>query len=202
MIFKFFFTYLLDFECHSRKGVGRVRFSIPLNVEHGSGSPRNISVDIYTTHTYSDKVEKIFKGSLDLIPSPSPSVKIQIMGRKVCLRWKGKTLLGVVNKLLFQKSFDNTHQYFAFTPQTTFPTHNLKSNWRWRWCDWTPATFKNLFYFIWNIWQIMLHSSHCHVKFPFKSFDKMSNKKYYLKIINLYSYQQRIQYTQWNNTQR
>ena len=28
------------------------------------------------------KVEKVFKGSLDLISSPSPSVKIQIMGRK------------------------------------------------------------------------------------------------------------------------
>ena len=49
------------------------------------------------------KVEKILKGSLDLIPSPSPSVKIQIMGRKVCLRCKGKTLLGIVNKLLFSK---------------------------------------------------------------------------------------------------
>ena len=47
----------------------------------------------------SNKVEKILKGSLDLIPSPSPSVKIDIMGRKVCLRCKGKTL-GVVNKLL------------------------------------------------------------------------------------------------------
>ena len=42
-------------ECYSRKGVGRVRFSIPLNVESGSGSPRNISVDIYTIHTHSDK---------------------------------------------------------------------------------------------------------------------------------------------------
>jgi hypothetical protein len=29
------------------------------------------------------KVEKNLKGSLDLIPSPSPSVKIQIMGMKV-----------------------------------------------------------------------------------------------------------------------
>ena len=28
----------------------------------------------------SSKVEKILKGSLDSIPSPSPSVKIQIMG--------------------------------------------------------------------------------------------------------------------------
>ena len=45
------------------------------------------------------KVEKILKGSLDSISSPSPLVKIQIMGQKVCLRDKGKTLLGIVNKL-------------------------------------------------------------------------------------------------------
>ena len=41
---------------------------------------------------------------MDLIPSPSPSVKIQIMGGKVCLRCKGKILLGVVNKLLSAES--------------------------------------------------------------------------------------------------
>jgi hypothetical protein len=50
------------------------------------------------------KVEKILKGSLDLMPSPSPSVKIQIMSGKVCFRCKDKTLLGVVNKLLKIKS--------------------------------------------------------------------------------------------------
>ena len=50
------------------------------------------------------EVEKILKGSQDSIPSPSLSVKIQIMGGKVCLRCKGKTLLGVVNKLLKTKS--------------------------------------------------------------------------------------------------
>ena len=50
------------------------------------------------------KVEKNLKGSLDSIPSPSPSVKIQIMSRKVCLRCKGKTLLAFVNKLLNTKS--------------------------------------------------------------------------------------------------
>ena len=44
--------------------------------------------------------KKILKGSLDFIPSPSPSVKIQIMDEKVCLRFKAKTLLGIVNKLL------------------------------------------------------------------------------------------------------
>jgi hypothetical protein len=37
------------------------------------------------------KVENILKGSLDSIPSPSPSVKIQILGGKFCLRCKGKT---------------------------------------------------------------------------------------------------------------
>ena len=47
-----------------------------------------------------DKVEKILKGSLDSIPSLSPSVKIQITGGKVCLRCKGITLLGFVNKSL------------------------------------------------------------------------------------------------------
>ena len=44
------------------------------------------------------KVEKILKGSLNSIFSPS--LKIQIMGGKNCLMCKGKTLLGVVNKLL------------------------------------------------------------------------------------------------------
>ena len=52
----------------------------------------------------SSKVEKILKDCLELIPSPPPSVKIQIMGRKVCLRCKGKTLLGIVNKLMKTKS--------------------------------------------------------------------------------------------------
>ena len=56
------------------------------------------------------KVEKILKGSLYLIPSPSPSVKIQVMEGKVCLRCEGKTLLGIVNQ-----------QRFAFLPQVNFP---------------------------------------------------------------------------------
>ena len=83
------------------------------------------------------KVEKKLKGSLDSIPSPSPSVKIQIMSRKVCLRFIGKTLLGVVNKLFVFKN----RQCFAFTHQTNFPTHNLNFQWRWRWWDWSQATF-------------------------------------------------------------
>ena len=50
------------------------------------------------------KVEKLLEGSLDSIPSPAPSVKIQIFGGKVCLKCKSKTLLGIVNKLLKTKS--------------------------------------------------------------------------------------------------
>ena len=46
------------------------------------------------------KVEKILKGSLDWIPSPSSSVKIQIMSGKVCLRCEGKTKLLKTKSLL------------------------------------------------------------------------------------------------------
>ena len=55
------------------------------------------------------KVEKILKVSLDLIPSPAPSVKFQIMRRKVWLRFKGKKLLGFVNKLLKTISLLTSH---------------------------------------------------------------------------------------------
>ena len=74
------------------------------------------------------------KGSLDLIPSPSLSAKIQIMGRKVCLRCKNETLLDIVNKLLKTKMFvDITQQCFALLHQVDFPAKNLN--------------FLNLFYF-------------------------------------------------------
>ena len=60
------------------------------------------------------KVEKILKGSLDSIDSPS--VKFQIMGGKVCFRWKVKTLLDVINTLLKTKTsltlFKNVLPYF------------------------------------------------------------------------------------------
>ena len=72
------------------------------------------------------KVEKILKGSLDSIPSPSPSVKIQIIDGKVCLRFKCKTLLG-----RYQKTFENTkfvdiiQQCFALLLQVSIPVNNL-----------------------------------------------------------------------------
>ena len=50
------------------------------------------------------KVERILKGSLDLIKSPSHSMKIQIIGRKVCLMCTGKTL----STFCFQKFVYNS----------------------------------------------------------------------------------------------
>ena len=67
------------------------------------------------------KEEKILEGSLDSIPSPSPSVKIQINGGKVCLRCKAKDCWA----FCFQKFVDNVQQCFAFTPQENFPACNL-----------------------------------------------------------------------------
>ena len=53
-----------------------------------------------------ESIEKIKKGSLNSIPSPS--VKIQIMGGKLSLRCISKTLLGDVNKLFVLKSLLTT----------------------------------------------------------------------------------------------
>ena len=69
------------------------------------------------------KVEKILKDNLDLIPSPLPSVKIQIIGGKVYISCKSKTLLGFVNRLLKTKSLltspSNVLPYYL---KQTFPT--------------------------------------------------------------------------------
>ena len=74
----------------------------PMNKQSASEVAKRHSV--YMLGQYDIKVEKILKGSLNLIPSPSPSSKIQIVGGKVCLRCEGKTLLGVVKKLLKTKA--------------------------------------------------------------------------------------------------
>ena len=61
------------------------------------------------------KVENILKGSLDSIPSPS--VKIQIMGGKVCLCCQ--------QFVCFQVFVDITQQCFALLPQKNFAANNL-----------------------------------------------------------------------------
>ena len=61
---------------------------------------------------YAAKVENILKGNLDLIPSTAPSVKTQIIGGKVCLRCKGKTLLSVVKKKFAASPSSNVLTYY------------------------------------------------------------------------------------------
>ena len=57
-----------------------------------------------------------------MIPSPSPSVKIQIMGGKVCLRYKGKILLVVVNKLfVFKSLLTSSSNVLSLYLKQTFP---------------------------------------------------------------------------------
>ena len=78
-------------------------------------------------------------------------VKIQIMGRKVCLMCQGKTLLGIANKLFKTKSFvDITQQCFALLPQVKFPPNNLNFHWRRGWWDWIQAIFLDFRYFRWS----------------------------------------------------
>ena len=71
---------------------------------------------------YEDSLDSI-SDSLDSISSPSPSVKIQISGGKVCLRQN--------------ITFENIN----FVDKANFPAHNLNFHWRSRWWDQTKATF-------------------------------------------------------------
>ena len=72
-------------------------------------------------------VEKILKGSLDLIPSPS--VQIQIMGGKVCLRCKVKNIAGWCEQNFDNKKFvDITQHSFALLSQVNYPANDLKGD--------------------------------------------------------------------------
>ena len=77
-------------------------------------NPETIRTVLLSMMFSCSKVEKILKGSQDSIPSPSPSVKVQIMCAKFCFRCKGKTLLGAVNKLFVQKVCCQCPECFAW----------------------------------------------------------------------------------------
>ena len=78
-------------------------------------------------NSWVSKVERNLKGSLDSIPSPSFSVKIQIIGGKVYLRFKGKTLLGGCCQHTFEnkKFVDITQQCFALLPKVYSAANDL-----------------------------------------------------------------------------
>ena len=76
---------------------------------------KNKNKFIYFTH----KVEKVLKGSLNSISSPLPSVKIQIVSGKVCLRLgiKAKHWWVLSTTFANEKFVDITQQCFALLLQ-------------------------------------------------------------------------------------
>ena len=85
-----------------------------------------ICVCFFLSYCSISKIENISKGSLDSIPSPSTSVKLQILCGKVCLRCKGKNIAGHCQQTCENKKFvDITQQCFAILPQVNFSANNL-----------------------------------------------------------------------------
>ena len=75
---------------------------------------------------YLGKVEKILKGSLDSIPPPSLSVKIQIMGGKVCLRLiYRQNIAGHCQQTFENKKVVDINVLPNLLPQVNFPANNL-----------------------------------------------------------------------------
>ena len=118
---------------------------------------KNKNKFIYFTH----KVEKVLKGSLNSISSPLPSVKIQIVSGKVCLRLgiKAKHWWVLSTTFANEKFVDITQQCFALL-QVNFPANNLNFDWRWRWWNRIKAIFLNLlFVLISSMWSLEQKSS-------------------------------------------
>ena len=72
------------------------------------------------------KIEFFLKGSLDSIPSPSTSVKIQMQVGKFVLRFLCKKIAGCCQQTFDNKKFvDITQQCFALLLQVKFLANDL-----------------------------------------------------------------------------
>ena len=91
-----------------------------------------------------NSLEKVLKGSLDYIPSPLPSLKIQIMG-KFAWGLKAKHCWTLSTNFWKQKGCWHHPSMFCLVTQVNFPTNHLYFHWRW-W-DWIQAIYLNIFYF-------------------------------------------------------
>ena len=80
-----------------------------------------VTVTLYLELRLQIKVENILKGRLDSIPSPSTSVKIQIIHGKVTLQ--RQNIAGRCQQTFCFQKF--AQQCFAFTSQANFPDYNL-----------------------------------------------------------------------------
>ena len=106
-------------EAGATVGVGDLQWEWDLEADLAMvGAFTAIALQVYNFQRVSFvphvKVEKILKGSLDSIPSPS--VKIQTIGGKNCLRCKCKILMRVFNKLLKTKTL-------LTSPSNVLPTY-------------------------------------------------------------------------------
>ena len=80
---------------------------------------RKKNFEISELMNFNFKVEFFLKGSLESIPSPSPSLKIQIMGVKAKHCWR------LLTNFQKEQFVDITQQCFAFLPRVNVPAHNL-----------------------------------------------------------------------------
>ena len=96
---------------------------------------------------FSNKVGEISKGSLDLIPSPLPSVKFKLWAGKLAQVVKARYYWALLTNFWKKKFVDITQQCFALLPQVKFPANNLNFHWKRMWWDRNQTIFLNLFYF-------------------------------------------------------
>ena len=93
------------------------------------------------------KEENILKGILDSIPSASPSVEVQIMCRKVCLRYKAKHCWSLSTNVLLSKVCWHPPVMFCLISSSKLFHQFFNFHWSRRWWDQIQSILLNLFYF-------------------------------------------------------
>ena len=83
---------------------------------------QNFQILLKNYQAYFHKVKNISEESLDSMPSPSPSVKIQKIGGKGV---KAKHCWALSTNFKNKKIVDITQQCFALLPQVNLPVNNL-----------------------------------------------------------------------------
>ena len=126
---------------------------------------------------------------------PSPSVKFQILGGKVYLRCKGKTLLGVVNNLLKTKSLLTSpsnvlpHYLKYFPLQFEFSLKVIAIGWKHSYLLKNFLLYSVCFYFIENEqWMDFFWQNHIKIEWfgwPLKSFLKREPSNICLKKVKI-----------------
>ena len=95
---------------------------------------------------WASKVETILKGSLYLIPSPSPQIqwKFKLWAGKFAWSVKAKYYWALSTNFWKQKVCWHHQQCFASLPQVNFPTNDLNFHWSWRLMGSNPGYLFNV----------------------------------------------------------